>query len=261
MPNGAPLPNTEQVFQEISVLLRRATGYVSPDDWDIRRVNKLAEQLVHANEVEGYNALATLWQLTGDRDKALAYIDKAIRYSSNPGFHVSGRVAILTNLGYFSEALSNFKGWAAPEKGNMTNTWRRGYLCGAFRTMNSYLPKARKMGFDLGGLDIDTATRAANVMEKGGVTDEEVAKVLDVAGDVLRTHKLFFVGDGLRVKVFDGEEDSFVEFTFDLEGTPHGVYSLYQQFVEQVISSVPVLPSVLTVSFQPWKQQDERNAA
>jgi hypothetical protein len=261
MPSGAPLPNSEQVFQEIGAVLRRATRYVSSDDWDIRRLNKLAEQLVNADEVEGYNALATLWQLTGDRQKALTYIDKSIRHSSNPGFYVSGKIAILTNLGFFGEALSYFKGWAAPEKGNMTNTWRRGYLCGAFRTMNSYLPKARKMGFDLGGLDIDTAMRAANVMEKAGVTDDEVAKVLDAAGSVLRSQKLFFVGDGLRVKVFDGEEDAFVEFMFDLEGTSQHVHSLYQQFVDQVTANVPVVPSVLTVSFQPWKKQNERNAA
>jgi tetratricopeptide (TPR) repeat protein len=261
MPSGAALPNSEQVFQEIGAVLRRTTRYLSPDDWDIRRLNKLAEQLVNADEVESYNALATLWQLTGLRNKALAYMDKAIRYSSNPGFHVSGMIAILSNLGFFSEALGHFKAWAAPEKGNMTNLWRRGYLCGAFRTMSSYLPKARKMGFDLGGLDIDTATRAANVMGKVGVTDEDVARVLDAAGNVLRAHKLFFAGDGLRVKVFDGEEDAFVEFMFDLEGTSEHVHSLYQEFVDQVTASVPVVPSVVTVSFQPWKQQDERNAA
>jgi hypothetical protein len=65
----------------------------------------------------------------------------------------------------------------------------------------------------------------------------------------------------LRVKVFDGEEDAFVEFMFDLEGTSQHVHSLYQQFVDQVTANVPVVPSVLTVSFQPWKKQNERNAA
>jgi hypothetical protein len=263
MANGAPQANSEEVFAEIGAVLRRLTHYLSPGEWDIKRLNKMAEQLLNADEAVGSNALATVWQMTGDRNKAVRHIDNAIEHAGNKPFHVAAKVSILCNLGYFSEALAIFKEYSAPEKGNMTNAWKRGYLCGAFRTMNSYLPKAKKMQFELGALDIDTAVRAANVTEKAGVSDEDVAKVLDVAGAVLRKHKLFFVGEGLRVNVFDTEadHDPFIEISFDLEVSSSEAHSLYQEFVDQVTQNVPVVPSVVTVSFRPWKQQHERNAA
>ncbi len=263
MPSGVPQPNSEQVFEEISLVLRRLTRYLPSTDWDVKRLNKMAEQLSNANEVEGANALATIWQMTGDRDKALRYADHAIDHAQNSLFYCSSKLAILSNLGYFSEALSLFKYCSPPEKGNMTNAWKRGYLCGAFRTMKSHLPKATKMGFELGGLDIDTAARAANVMEKAGVSDEDVAKIMDVAGRVLRDHKLFFVGDGLRVSVFntEAEHDPFIEISFDLDVSSKEAQGLYLEFVDQVTQNVPVVPAVVTVSFRPGKQPHERNAA
>jgi hypothetical protein len=262
MANGTPQPNSEQVFEEIGLVLRRLTRYLSPDDWDIRRLHKMAEQLSNADETQGSNALATVWQMTGDRDKAIGHIDNAIQNAQDKMFYVSAKVAILCNLGYFSEALSLFKYCSAPEKGNMTNAWKRGYLCGAFRTMSSYLPKARKMQFDLSALDTNKAIRAAKVTEQAGVSDEDVAKVLDFAGAVLRDHKLFFVGDGLRVNVFDGaaDHDPFIEITFDLEASPKEAHALYLEFVDRVIQKASMPPAV-TVSFRPWKQQHERHAA
>lgn len=263
MSYGVPLPNSLQVFAEISKVVERTTRYLSPSDWDIRRLDKLAEQLDNANKVEGANARAAIWQLTGDRDIALRHIDYAIEHAEHPDFYRTCKVVVLANLGYFSEAAHVFKSSSAPEQGNMTNAWPRGYFCGAFRTMKSYLPKATKMQFDLGSLDIDTAERAANVMEKAGVKDEDVARVLDAAGHVLRSHRLFFVGDGLKTNVYVLEDsgDAFIELSFELDATAKEVHALYREFVDQVTRSVPYIPSVLTVSFRTWTRQNERNAA
>jgi hypothetical protein len=262
MANGAPQPNVQEVFEQIGATLRRLTRYLPAGDWEVKRLGRLAEQLVNADPAEGHNAIAQVSQMTGDRAKAIHHIDNAIGLAGNKPPFYSAKVAILCNLGYFSEALSIFKHSATPENGNMTKAWRRGYLCGAFRTMSSFLPKAKKMQFDLGGLDLDTAVKAANVMEKSGISDEDITKVLDVAGKVLREHKLFFVGDGLRAKVIEApEHDAFVEISFDVDASPKETHALYREFVDQLVENVPAAPPALTVSFRPWKQQNERNAA
>jgi hypothetical protein len=262
MPTGTPLPNAKQVFEEIGMVLRPLGHYLSPNDWNIKRLARMAEQLVHAAPADGYSALACIIQLTGDSKKAISHIDNAIRLAGDKMFYLSTKVGILCNLGFFSEALDVYRQSAAPERGNMTAAWHRGYLCGAFKTMSSFIPRAKKMQLDLGGLDVDTAVRAANVMEKAGIADEDVARVFDAAGHVLRAHRLFFVGDGLRVKVFDAEDhDAFIEATFDLEASLKDVHQLYQEFVDQVIETILNVPAGLTVSFRPWKQQNERNAA
>lgn len=262
MAYAAPQPDSERVFAEINAVLTRVTHYVSADSWDIRRLCKLADQLGKANEIEGANALGTIWQMTGDREKAVGYIDYAIANSDDPAFYSCSKISILANLGYFSEALSAFRDCSAPEKGRMTHAWEYGYICAAFRCMKSHLPKANKMKFDLGGLDTDTAVRAANVLEAATVTDEDVARILDVAGSVLRARKLFFVGEGLRMNVREADDsDPLIDITFDVAVSSKEVHAMYQEFVDQALASVPILPAVLSVSFVPWEQANERSAA
>lgn len=262
MTGPAAKPDSDGVFEEINAFLSRTTHYRSATEFELRLLEKRAKALVNADAAAGHCALACIYQTTGDKDLTLRHIDIAIQNAALKAAFYRSRVGVLCNLGYFSEAQRVFPQAAHPETGQMSNSWKRGYLCGAFRLMKTYLQQARKMAFDLGELDTDTAERAANVLEKAGVTDAKVAETLDVVGKVLRSHKLFFVGLEPSVKVFDKpEHEPFVQYVFDVDTSANMAHHLYREYVDCVAEQNALLPRVLNISFRPWKRQDERNAA
>ena len=245
----------------INALVIKTTRYLAPDDMQLRRLIRQAEQLIGADAAQGHSALAALYQLTGDRERTLHHIDNAIQLAPSTLDHLGNKATNLANLGYYSEAQIFFDRAVDPEKGKMTFGWGKGCIYGAFRTMLRHLQRAREMTLELSGLDTEIAERAAAVLEKAGVTDADIAKVLDIFGGVVRQRRLFYAGQAPQVIVFDeiGQEP-FIEMVFDFDVPPAEAHKIYLEFVDQVIEKMPAAPSVLSVSCRSWAEH-ERSAA
>jgi Tfp pilus assembly protein PilF len=261
----APTPKTkaQTVLEDINNVVTEATHYLAPDDWNVRRLLRLTDELIRVEPATGHSAKGGVYQLTGDVERVNYHDDNAIALAPSDATFDANKCSHLSNLGFFSEAQKYFDRGVNPERGKMTQTWHRGYLCGAFQTMVRHLDKARNnMKLDLEGLDTDTAERAAKVLGKRGASDSDVAEVLDLAGQVLRADSLFFVGPCPCVGVFDhAGHEPFVEITFDLDASTKQVHELYRRFVDLMTEELPATPSPLSVVFRPWKRQHERSAA
>lgn len=259
---GTPRTKGSNVLDRINAVLRETTHYLPREDWNVRQLLHLAEDLVQADPPTGHSAIAAVYQLTGDIDAVRHHSANAIKLA--PGEPILSRnyATHLANLGFFSEAQEEFVRIANPERGMMSATWPIGYRSGAFCTMARYLAKARTMELELNGIDVQTAEQAAELLARVDVTDASVAAVLDQVGQVMRDNKLFFVGEGPAVSVWNDPGCSpFIEYVFQFEVPSPDAQRLYLDFIDAMTKSVPAMPDVLSVLFRAWNREHERSAA
>lgn len=261
MTAGTPKTKDDEIRDQVNALVSATTRHLQADDFALKRMMKVVEQLRNADPAATDSHLAALVQLTGDRERTLHLIDNAIALAPGQLNFVENKAANLGNLGYFSEAQRFYAIAADPERGFMTRAWHKGYIYGSFQTMRNCFEKSKKMELPLNGLDVDTALRAAAVLDAVKATDANVGKVLDVLGGVMRERRLFYAGQRPQVVVFDTPgQDPFIEMIFDVDVSPVDAHALYVEFVDRVLNTLPNAPQVLTVSCRSWGER-ERSAA
>lgn len=262
MPAPIPKLKSVEVIDQVNVILKDLAQFIPEDDLVIRRLLKDAENSIKANPAFGHAALASVYQLTGNVEQALHHANNAIELASGEYTLLGNKSSILANLGFYSEALRAFEKSANPELGQMTWVWPQGYTCGAFSTMVKYLKKARKMNLDLKGLDVETAEKAAGLLERIGVNESQIAAALDFVGDVLRRHKLFYVGMTPKVTVFDEpEHEPFIRTTYSVVVSPSAAHDLYREFIARAVQAQVSIPGCLSVSVRSFKPEHARQAA
>jgi hypothetical protein len=263
---AAPIPATKAggVIARTNLLIRDLTHYLPEDDARVQELLRDAKSGIKTVAAEAYSALACVHELTGNRKAAIYCIDNAIQLAPSEATFKANKCSILLNLGFFAEAQPLFQRTADPELGFMTMYWHRGFTCGAYQTMVEHLSKARKMGIEVEGLDTATAEKAAMVLVKTGTNQAELGRVLDVAGEVLRDNRLFYVGKQASVTVFDEPGQSpFIQMVYQVGISADEAVDLYFDFVDRVTARFPNLPSALTVGFRSTqkKSANERRPA
>jgi len=91
--------------------------------------------------------------------------------------------------------------------------------------------------------------RAAAVLDKQGLTQQDVTAWMDLAGEVMRNHHLQWLGDGPLMDVFDDEEDCSVNYRFMVWATPDEAAKLTFELTEKVVDHDLDLKPGITVSF------------
>jgi tetratricopeptide (TPR) repeat protein len=262
MPAPIPKLKSVEVMDRVNAILKDLTAYVPEDNVEIRRLLKDSEASIKVNPALGHAALSVVYQIIGNAEKARYHIDNAIKLAPSEHLLLVNKSSILINLGFYSEALPVYVKSASPESGHMTLAWLQGYVCGAFTTMATHLKKARKMQLDLKGSDVETAERAAAVLEQTGVDERELAGTLDFLGAVLRDHKLFYVGVTPHVVVFnEPDHDPFIRMSYQVAVSPTDSHRIYMEFIERMTTARRTPPSCLSVSVRSHKTQHARQAA
>jgi hypothetical protein len=252
----------DDVVTRINLLLATVTHYLPAQDPIIAELIGDARKSIPVNAAAAHSAWACACQLAGDVEEAVYHIDNALKLESGNEFLLANQTSILVNLGFMSKAQVAYARAAAPERGQMTHVWNMGYVCGAFQSMREILKKAEAMKIDVGGLDIDTAIRAASLMDQLGVRDSDVAKILDVVGEVLRAHRLFYLGATPKIAVFEGEGHApFISMAYEVGVSAEEAFDLYYEFVNRLTESKDQLSSAISVSFQSAHDLHERRAA
>lgn len=174
-------PKLEQLFMgEHSYMSEQSQAFLElSDEIDkLGRVDACMRSLLRAR----------LYALSGNRDEAEYFIRNAQHLNAQPGHIIATRLMVLLRLAYFTEALQAFQQLTNPDLGMVHLFVNRLPGIGAPHVFCEITERAKEMGFIVS--DVSGNLAAARVMDDWGDTDQEYARVLDIAGKILRERKL-----------------------------------------------------------------------
>jgi len=245
------------LVNEINKLLVDSRNYWSRDNLTFRRLESEARKLLKANAAEGHNVLAQLYTLTGDIDEAIQHVDAAINLRYDSAI-VCNKAGLLVNFGKFQAAQEWFERGAAPERGQFTARWKIGLCAGSFHTLMRFGATARKMELDLDQIDLATVERAVRIFDEDKIDDVRLGAIFDVAGELLREERVFFLGDGPEIFVWDRDAiERHVEVTFRLPVSSRRSIELDKELGRRLFA-VGDFPFSILLHFESGLESDER---
>jgi hypothetical protein len=250
MPQVAPLTKYNQIIGSINERLRTGNSVTASDEFWFNSLKRDAEKLLKVDAAQGHIALAALMQLKWDEEKALHHIKCA--NAANPSLETRiQEVALMSNFGRFSYGLALLDDIVDPRNGVFAANYLAAMSCGAFHRLAVNQRKAVEMNIDLSGLPISAIDKATNILSAAGVSDEKTAQALDVAGEILRDRKQFWIGESVEVEVDDtpGHQPT-VFFTFLVNTTPETASSMTFDLYKRLLKADPDYSPSLNLGFR-----------
>ncbi|SPD65475.1 protein of unknown function [Cupriavidus taiwanensis] len=168
--------------------------------------------------------------------------------------HVMTLCTVLINFGKFSESLEPFTRLIDPTR-TLGSHLSVGVANGGYKRYVAALDQCQKaMAMDIHPVNEGQIRAVADIMDANGDTDEDIARAMDFAGDILREHGYLYLGVqhkvnpvrepvdgghpyfGMRIAVAVSEDEAF-EMTCD--------------YAERLAQSKVKIPSSLVLSFEP----------
>lgn len=252
------LTSASSQIAELNDVIGSATHYVDANEFWFRAADVKAKKLLKVNATEGHNVLALLYSLAGDAQKARYHIDCALNLAPSAILHCN-KATILSNLGYFSEALTSFEKGAMPEYGEFTSRWRVG-LMGGFRTLARYAEAAQKMQLEnIENVDVQLIFRIVQFLERHSIADRAIVEMLDVAGELLRENRMFFMGPGPEFSIWDEDAvEPHIAIIFRIPAPSVTALSIDEELGHRLFAGVPEVPVDVMLNFESGLPSNER---
>ncbi|MGN6528474.1 MAG: hypothetical protein ACTHL8_18955 [Burkholderiaceae bacterium] len=173
---------------DIARWLDMASTYADRSSYFFRSTLRSVEKLANADAFLSAVAQSQLHHLAGDLDEALHWVRNVRRFPQDPMVADDTEAIVLSNLGYFARARATFASVpAAP--GRLENIL---LLCGGFHLFLERCGGTRIAELPDGDELIQTARRCSMALDRMNVSEARLHDILEVAGEVLRQHRLFF---------------------------------------------------------------------
>jgi hypothetical protein len=188
-----PATIAADVTEKLNQLIDATTGYRSSTDFELRALLRECDKLANADAFSASLNRAYAVHLTGDLDSAKYWLTNAGKFPGSRLTIAHAWTGIHCNLGFFAIAANSFASLPPDVCTDREHLASLGLLCGAFSDVI-----AKSEGTSVAGpLDdlVRIARRSTMVLETLKVDRNQMAAVLDAAGEVLRRHKLLFAGE------------------------------------------------------------------
>jgi hypothetical protein len=242
----SPQTICDDVTRDLEAFQDSLKYYASPTDLRVSRLDAEIKKLAKTDAFAAHVSWGVLHQLKGDAEKMRYHFQNASRIGDRIKAAEHATVGEI-NLGYASRAQELFRTAADPETGNFTAAYRLGAVCGAFQLLDGYIAKAEQMQIDTTGLNTPHLRHASRILKTAGVTDAQVAAMLDLAGEVLREHKTLFSDAEFVVD----RTDRCVHVRFNLLADPYVTAELFDQLADKIARRIDPIPDAFHVSFRP----------
>ena len=199
----------------------------------------------------GWALLGSYYSALGDAGESERCFVASLRLCKDSVTHANYHTN-LGNLGYFSKAHAHFVEHGRPEAGFLSMMSSFAQTMGSFQTAVAYTKKAEAMGIEPQVSISQSCQKAAEILEREGVSDEQVARHMDAAGEVLRRRKMFY-HDTARIKVAN-IEGVFVGVTcvFAVTGDPMEVFEMNMELARVEREMDVVKNAAFDVIFKPF---------
>ena len=240
-----------ELVEDLNRVLHSSSRYPSPDEFWFRRMLSEANKLKTVNEIEAYNVLAQLYGLVGDVDTARRFINTAILLGGGPLLQIN-KAVILSNLGYFSEAVEPFVQGINPRAGLFTSRWRLGLALGRVHTLQDLVSQSVAINLEhIDSVDTKLISKMSRLLDEISMTDDQLTGLIDTVGEVLRENRLFFAGDGPEMAVWDDDPlEQHVSFMFALPVPVSEAVELDEQLGHRLFEKHGDLPPELIIHFE-----------
>ncbi|MDA8381762.1 MAG: hypothetical protein M0037_01565 [Betaproteobacteria bacterium] len=252
----APVPATiaNDLINTINAEMVKSTHFRSASDLSDTTIQMLfrnAKKLIKADARVGYRVTGMIWQLCGDHEKMVYHFKNAMHLGDDKYAIVSSMSAGCINLGYFAEAQSHFAVCGDPRQGHFLEEAVRGLAIASYDRLCKHMAEAEKMGVDLSSIPRETIERAAGIFSKAGFSDDDAAMMLDIAGEVMREHRIF-PSDIAQIDVADEEwsTPSCVYYTFRLPVSSEEAADMYDELSKRIAERISPIPDAFHISIR-----------
>ncbi|HCW16873.1 hypothetical protein [Achromobacter sp.] len=245
-----PQTIAEDLCLRIQNLIGRSARYLARDSFEARMLLRDCERLQQADKFDGTIALIYMAEAFGDADEARRYASQARTMRPGAWDEVEFQLAqSLVGLGFFSEAQAIYRKVGDPELGQLSIRFDLGMVLGAAEQLRVFLERARGMNIALDEKTVSAAMGASSVYERTATTDAQAGDLLDLAGEVMRAHKLFPRQGNPKISAIDHRELTtlFVELAVSAPATEVGAMNL--ELADLVAQRLDVVPAGLAVVF------------
>lgn len=160
----------------------------------------------------------------------------------------------LANAGFASKANALVPSVFHPSRNldGFLEIGRTAITSGSIIAVCNHLDVVESMKIDLSGFPVDVFRKAKALMGELCLSDENVADFLDVAGQVLRDRKMFFLGPTSRLVVIDTPDypERGLYFSFDIPVSHDEAANIYFELAERLCQKYDALPVGLHVAFR-----------
>lgn len=217
--------------------------YLPAHSFDLKVLERKAEQLSAANAIEGSSAKVAIAQLKGDWEECQRWI-RNLRLLHARGDADRNELIAASNLGFFTRAQEVFG--AVIDDGGY-DYLPAGVICGSFKAMNEGYRKATKAGMTLpddSGRVEALARNADSVMQRIGATEAQLARMLDIAGEVTRENRLLWESDAPLLYAIDTPDHAALLVEFELGVSIKVAVELTDQVIDRAIRRGHDVPGV-----------------
>lgn len=208
---AAPATIENSLRERIDAVLIARTTFGSADDFEVKALLRDADKLARADAFGASLIKAEVYGLCGDRRQFEYWLANAAKIRRGSEIFRSESVG-LSNLGYFSEAAITFEGAMQPVHGQVGALFHIGLINCCFKSMVNAAEYAKQAGIELDADLVELARKADYVLGRVGVSEDQVRRVTDVAGEVLREHNLLWHGAGPLIRMFSDDEGAGMLF-------------------------------------------------
>jgi hypothetical protein len=250
---SAPVPATieDELIQSIGVLLAKTNVYANKDDEVVIELWRQADKLAKADAAAALEVKAKLAIVLGDIDQAQYYV-RNLKLLKAHDRYLLAAATVAINFGFFSESLPIYREMIDPERGDFS-LLDYGVANGAYRTHVAALDRAQlDLKMKVHPVHEQLARQVAAIMEENGDSDEDIARAMDLAGELLREHKLLFKGLHHLIKpVLDPSDGghSYFSLQIALEVDEETAVDLTCDYVDRLAGANCKIPSSLVLSF------------
>lgn len=207
MPTGQPMELAQSLAIEVGEFVQRITHTDAVDKFAFASLMRECERLQKSDVVRASLFKALLYSGIGDTEEMKRWFANAERNGAADQVLVE-RLRHSVNHGHATQAL-NMAPQAFARRGLHTLMSIADMVAaiGAFNTIVQAVGTSQERGEVLRMTPLlDVAKRGAQVMAQLGVSDADIAAMLDVAGEMLRERKLLWQNNCIDLSVLDASQ-------------------------------------------------------
>lgn len=248
----APKTVGGEITEELNSLIAKSDRFRDRNSPEILELNRRIRLLQKADAREAFVCFGAVAAICGQVDEVFEYYRKALLL---PGEAVTKREfwSSMTNVGLYDKAAELGTWLLEPRHGFFPQMWPLAVATGQILAVWTRLPDAMHAYPELSDVDFSAVERAAHVMKERNLTDENIATVFALMGEVQRSHKIMFA-DTLPsvVKVVTPPEDPpYLYFTVPIASTLEEVHAMSRELATLIVEKAPggAFPSGIVASF------------